>query len=129
MPPEKRADNMTLAECEAAYADMLRAFNKCKGLWARDIAAARLRIEGLRNTIRIGAIQPELLYMLQGRDKGKRGQSERRSRSRSRSAADVAATADPDDLDTWPGEADPDDPDDPDDLDDLDDTQQRQEKE
>lgn len=73
MPPGQEFPNISLADAEAHLEKMFVARRQCIDIWNCGIRAARLDIEGKRNTLRMGSIQPELLYMLQRRDKRRRG--------------------------------------------------------
>ena len=57
---------MNLAEAEGHFLQMLKARRECIEIWNREIRAARRDIERLRNQIRMGSIQPDLLDMMRG---------------------------------------------------------------
>jgi len=62
---------MNLAEAEGHLLRMIEARRECIEIWNREIRAARRDIERLRNQIRMGSIQPDLLDMMRGRLAGK----------------------------------------------------------
>ena len=57
---------MNLAEAEEHFRRMQKARRECLDIWNREIRAARRDIERLRNQIRMGSIQPDLLDMMRG---------------------------------------------------------------
>ncbi len=57
---------MNLAEAEGHLLRMIEARRECIEIWNREIRAARRDIERLRNQIRMGSIQPDLLDMMRG---------------------------------------------------------------